>query len=86
LARRYLRVSAYPFVARLLTEKYDVDPEVISPEATWEGLGLDSLSVVELIFDVEDELGIEIVAESQIFQTLGESVALVDELLQAKED
>jgi acyl carrier protein len=77
-------VTPYEFLADVLSEKYDVAKEVISPEATLTELGLDSLTVVELLFDVEDEFGIEVPEERATFQTLAEAVALVDELVQAK--
>ena len=77
-------MSPYAFLADVLSEKYDVAREAISPEATLTELGLDSLTVVELLFDVEDEFGIEIPEESATFKTLAEAAALVDELVQAK--
>jgi acyl carrier protein len=77
-------VSPYAFLAEVLSEKYDVDPDAISPEATLTELGLDSLTIVELLFDVEDEFGIEVPEERATFQTLAEAVALVDELVKAK--
>ena len=82
--QRDVRVSAYVFLAEVLSEKYDVDPEAISPEATLAELGLDSLTVVELLFDVEDEFEIDIPEERATFKTLAEAAALVDELVQAK--
>ena len=77
-------MSPYAFLVEVLSEKYDVDRESIRPEATLTELGLDSLTVVELLFDVEDEFGIEVPEERATFETLAEAVALVDELLQAK--
>jgi acyl carrier protein len=77
-------VSAYTFIAELLSEKYDVDPEAISPDAELTELGLDSLTVVEMLFDVEDEFEIEVPEERANFKTLAEAVALVEELVQAK--
>ena len=77
-------MTPYAFLAQVLSEKYDVAQEAISPEATLEELGLDSLTVVELLFDVEDEFGIEVPEERATFQTLAEAAALVDELIQAQ--
>ena len=77
-------MTPYMFLAQVLSEKYDVNPDTISPEATLTELGLDSLTIVELLFDVEDEFGIEIPEERATFQTLAEAAALVDELVQAK--
>ncbi len=77
-------MTPYAFLAEVLSEKYDVDPTTISPEATLTELGLDSLTVVELFFDVEDEFEIEIPEERATFETLAEAAALVEELLRAK--
>ena len=77
-------MTSYEFLAQVLSEKYDVAQESISPEATLTELGLDSLTVVELLFDVEDEFGIEVPEERATFETLAEAAALVDELVQAK--
>ena len=79
-------MTPYAFLADVLKEKYEVDPDAISPEATLTELGLDSLTIVELLFDVEDELGIEVPEERATFETLAEAAALVDELVQAKGD
>ncbi len=77
-------MSPYEFIAEVLSEKYEVARDAISTEATLAELGLDSLTIVELLFDVEDEFGIEIPEERATFQTLAEAAALVDELVQAK--
>ena len=79
-------MTPYAFLADVLSEKYDVDPDAISPEATLTELGLDSLTIVELLFDFEDEFGIEVPEERATFETLAEAAALVDELVQAKGD
>ncbi len=77
-------MTPYAFMAEVLSEKYDVPREAISPEATLTELGLDSLTIVELLFDVEDEFEIEVPEERASFETIAEAAALVDELTQAK--
>jgi acyl carrier protein len=47
-------------VQAVLVKKYSLAPETVSPESTLESLGLDSLDLIELLFDVEDEFGIRI--------------------------
>lgn len=79
-------MTPYAFMAEVLAEKYDVDRDTISPEATLTELGLDSLTIVELLFDVEDEFDIEVPEERATFQTLAEAAALVEELVKAKGD
>ena len=77
-------MSSYDYIKQLLVEKHDVKAEVISPDAKLVELGLDSLSIAELMFDVADKYGIDIPDERANFTTLGEGAALVDELIQAK--
>ncbi len=77
-------MTPYAFLADVLTEKYEVDRDAISPEATLTELGLDSLTIVELLFDIEDEFEIEVPEERATFETLAEAAALVEELIQAK--
>jgi len=36
----------------MIADKFEVEPEHIQPEATLETLGLDSLAVFDLIFDI----------------------------------
>lgn len=77
-------MTPYAFLADVLVEKYEVDRDAISPEASLTELGLDSLTIVELLFDVEDEFEIEVPEERATFETLAEAAALVEELIQAK--
>ena len=45
---------------KILTEKFYVPEEKIRPEATLDALGLDSLDLIEVLFEVEDAFGIRI--------------------------
>ena len=77
-------MTPYACMVETLAEKYDVGRDSRTPEATLAELGLDSLTVVELLFDVEDEFEIEVPEERATFETLAEAAALVEELVQAK--
>lgn len=77
-------MSTFTDIQDLLVSKFDVKPEAIKPEANLTDLGLDSLSIAELIFDIADKYDIDIPDERATFTTLGEAVALVDELMMAK--
>jgi len=79
-------MSAYSYLAEVLVDKYDVDKDKIRPEATLTDLGLDSLMVVEFLFDVEDEFNIEVPDDRADFETLNEAATLIDELIEAKGD
>lgn len=68
-------------IVTLLTSQYGVDPARISPAAGLAELGLNSLTLAELVCDVEEAFGIDIrLAEEQV-ATLGDIVALVDRLV-----
>lgn len=71
-------------LAELLVEKYGVEEAKISPDATMADLGLDSLSVAEMVFDVEELFEIEISPEDAEFTTFGEAVALIDRHVEAR--
>jgi len=78
-------VGARAKIEELLVEKYGVDSQRLSTNATMSDLGLDSLSLAELVFDIEDEFGIEIPPEEAEFNTFGEAIALVDRHLATRE-
>ncbi len=77
-------MKSYDYIRQLLIDKFDVDADAIAPEATLESLGLDSLTMVELMFDISEKYDIEIPTDKLDFKTLGEAVALIDETVQAK--
>ncbi|GJI90862.1 MULTISPECIES: acyl carrier protein [Duganella] len=53
-------MSSFPAVARLLAKSLDVPESTIEPQTELEALGADSLTVIELIFDLEEEFGIQV--------------------------
>ena len=77
-------MSSYEFLSEILVEKYNVQAQAVRPEATMAELGLDSLSLAELLFDLEDKFDIEVPEDRTDLATLGEAAALVDELIRAK--
>lgn len=79
-------MSAYEFLSDLLVEKFDVPVDRITPEADLRDLIPDSLSIVELLFEMEDKFDIEISEEDSDFKSLGEAAAIVDKLVEAGED
>ena len=56
----------------------ELDPSEISPESTFESLGIDSLDIVEMIMDLESELGVELDLEEQKISTFGELAEFID--------
>lgn len=42
-------------ITTLLNNNLDIEPEQVTEDATFDSLGIDSLDMVELICDLEDE-------------------------------
>jgi acyl carrier protein len=51
-------------VQDILADKYSVEKESVTPASTLESLGLDSLDLIELMFEVEDAFNIRVPQEA----------------------
>ncbi|MDD5612380.1 MAG: phosphopantetheine-binding protein [Gallionella sp.] len=74
-------MSSLPTIQRMMIEQFDLKLEDLTPDATLESLGLDSLSVIEFMFNLEDELKIKMSDERVEIKTLQDVVSLVDKLV-----
>ena len=77
-------MNSFDYIRQTLIDKFEVNADAITPEATFESMGLDSLTMVELMFDVSEKYDIDIPSDKLDLKTLGEAVTLIDETLQAK--
>ena len=59
----------YEKLVSYAVKQLEIDPSEITPESTFESLGIDSLDVVEMIMDLESDLGIELEMEDQKIST-----------------
>ena len=64
-------------IAALIAARTDTPLEDITRETTFEEVGIDSLDTVELLMNLEDELGVEIELDEKV-ETVGEFVDFVD--------
>jgi acyl carrier protein len=64
-------------IAGIIAERFSLDAATITKETTFESLGIDSLDTVELVMQLEDDLGIQIELEEKI-ATVGELAAFVE--------
>ena len=72
----------------IVAEKAMVDRAKLVPEAKLSDLNISSLDMVEIVFALEDKMGIEMPfnanTNAQEFQTLGDVIAVVQKQLAAK--
>ena len=71
----------YEKLAKYAAKQLEIDEREISPESTFESLGIDSLDIVEMIMDLESELGIELDMEDQKIATFQELADFIDSKL-----
>ena len=67
-------------IAKVISDRTGCDISAVKPESTFVELGIDSLDVVELLMNLEDELGIEIELD-QAVATVGD----LDKFIQSKQ-
>lgn len=71
----------YEKLVAYASKQLELDPSEISRESTFESLGIDSLDIVEMVMDLESELGIELEMEDQKISTFGELAAFIESKL-----
>ena len=64
----------------ILVKDYQIAPDAVTLEAPLAGLGIDSLGVAELLFNVEDEFKIALPPEPVALATIGDVVQYIDAL------
>ena len=71
----------YEKLVNFAAKQLELDADSITPDSTFESLGIDSLDIVEMIMDLETELGVELEMEDQQISTFGELAAFIDSKL-----
>ena len=65
-------------LAKYASKQLELDVTEITPDSTFESLGIDSLDVVEMIMDLETELGVELDMEDQKIATFQELADFIE--------
>ena len=68
-------------LAKYAAKQLELDIDEITPESTFESLGIDSLDVVEMIMDLESDLGVELEMEDQKIETFQELADFIESKL-----
>lgn len=67
-------------IQEITAEQLDIDPNTITMETSFlEDLDADSLDVMELMYAIEDEFGVELEDEEDSIVTVGDAVSYISE-------
>ena len=64
-------------IAELIADRTECDVNSITPESSFQDLGIDSLDTVDLLMQLEDKLGVTIELEESV-TTVGDLVKLIE--------
>lgn len=69
----------------IVAKDYKLDADAITADASLEFLGIDSLGVAELLFNIEDEFGVTLPVEPvDSLATVGDVARFIDTLIAAQ--
>ena len=70
----------FDLIAKIISERTGCDVAAVKPSSTFSELGIDSLDTVELLMNLEDEIGMEIELDQKV-----ETVEDLDKFIQSKQ-
>jgi acyl carrier protein len=73
--------STFERLSAILMKDYKLSADRLTLDAPLEGLGIDSLGTVELLWNVEDAFKIKLPPDPVDLPTLGDVVRFIDELV-----
>lgn len=68
-------------ICNLMADRFALSEAELSPERTLESLGVDSLAVIELLFQIEDAMKINIPDQRIALETLQDLADYIDRLV-----
>ena len=71
----------YDKLVNYADKQLELEASEIKPDSTFESLGIDSLDIVEMIMDLETELGVELDMEDQKITTFQELADFIESKL-----
>lgn len=67
-------------ISQIICDKFEIKPSKIHPQATLEDIGIDSLDVFDVVFAVEEQLGIKVSNDDVKIAVFQDLVDLIDRL------
>ena len=74
-------MSTLQTIQRMMAEQFDLKEESLTPDAQLEALGLDSLSVIEFMFNLEDEFHVKLPDERVEIKTIQDIANIVERMV-----
>ena len=78
-----MTTETYDTIVRVLADKFETSGAKVHPDAALEDLGLDSLSLMEFMFAIEDAFGIRIPEEQLDPRQGGITLGHMESVIQA---
>ena len=72
-------------IRAMLVKDYKLAPDSLTLDARLEDLGIDSLGMAELVFNIEDAFALSVPDTAVTLTTLGEVVGFIDDLIAARD-
>lgn len=67
-------------IREFLHDRLGINPAQVTPETTLADLDVDSLVMLDMMFELEEKLGIVLTKDIPVIHTVGELLALLDKL------
>ena len=74
-------MSTLQTIQRMMAEQFELKEEDLTPDAQLEALGLDSLSVIEFMFNLEDEFHVKLPDERVEIKTVQDIASIVERMV-----
>ena len=74
-------MSTLQTIQRMMVEQFELKEADLVPDAQLEALGLDSLSVIEFMFNLEDEFHIKLPDERVEIKTIQDIASIVERMV-----
>jgi len=78
-------MSTLVTIQQLMQERLDLSDEQLRPEQSLEEIGIDSLAMVEFMFDLEDAFGVRLTDERTPINCIQDIANLIDQALAAQQ-
>ena len=74
-------MSTLQTIQRMMAGQFELKEEDLKPDTQLEALGLDSLSVIEFMFNLEDEFHVKLPDERVEIKTIQDIVGIVERMV-----